>query len=727
MLSTLRPPTKFLRLSLLLALTAGAGEAFAQVDGPVWARSSPMSDTPAPVAPDYRRPAAAPLQTSPAHAPAPGPVPGRITTLLSENRAAQRANPKDVQLKIREARYLSWLSRHYTAANRYRAILREHPNHVDALTGYGTALYWQGNWHESLNVLNRAVQSARPDDLAPRIALFRALAKQGRASDAHRQALDLDRQTGHRDAELGLLIADMFAAAGSRERGLPLVDRPTSDADLRVRQIEYHALQTADLNGHRSAPALADDLVRRSGRLYNSYNAAGDLLARHGFDREAIAYYEQAIAMEPEREEARLGRARVLRTRGRHREALLAFQSATQHNPESVNGWIGVAEMSRFEGQHDRAWRALDTALTIAPASADVYRERLKLANVQDDEQRFHAELARYRQVQPHDPWVPLLAAKRAAAKRRPVDEATLRRLLDPMAPDVNAEAAALLGRTTGMRPSEVAARIPKAAAPELNEAAGRELRRRLRVRVPDSVNLTVGYEHSSLKPTTTLPGAANFPDWHEAFLGGFWRSAGGQTLTFDYRHFERFGANAQQLQGGVLLPIRDHWTVGGHFGGALFGNFIPHWRLGAEAAYQATERLGLRFEYRHLRFTDEPVHQFIPEINWTWHPRFHSTGRLYVTRDAPPGASADTGLTFYFDLAYRVASTSHVKVHYANGDQNASALIQALVGQQNYQSTGVELRLGINERWAVIPSYRWERYALFDLHAVGLALNGRF
>ena len=46
---------------------------------------------------------------------------------------------------------------------------------------------------------------------------------------------------------------------------------------------------------------------------------------------------------------------------------------------------------------------------------------------------------------------------------------------------------------------------------------------------------------------------------------------------------------------------------------------------------------------------------------------------------------------------------------------------------RRNFQSTGIELRLGINERWAIVPSYRFERHNLFDLHAAGLSLNGRF
>ncbi|MBL6765452.1 MAG: YaiO family outer membrane beta-barrel protein [Verrucomicrobiae bacterium] len=713
MLRPSRSPNRLFIVVALVARLVPLSDLSAQVNGPVWVSTPPE--------PGYKQPAPRSALTSAAvpRASSQPNQPGRIAGALAENRAAQRQQPQDVQLKIQEARYLSWLSRHYTAASRYRAILREHPKHVDALTGYGSALFWQGDWRNAQNVLAHAVSLAKPDDIAPRVAFLRVLAKQGQASLAHRQALALDQQSGRRDAELGLLIADMMASVGLRQDGLPYADRPTTDVDLQVRQAEYRARQVIELGGKKQTPNLAADLATRFGRLYNSHTAAGDLLALHGFEREAAAYYQQAINLEPEREEARLGLARVLRTRGRHADALNSFQSAIQNNPESLNGWIGVAEMSRLQGDEERAWQALDTALTIAPASAEVFRERLKLASQSKDTTRFQSELAHYRQAQPQDPWVSLLAERRAASEGRSVNEPALRALLDPMAPDVNAEVALLLQNRN------IATELPKTDSPALNAAAGRELHRRLDIRIPSSVNLTAGYEYSSLKASTILGGT--FPDWHEAFLAGFWRREGGRTFTFDYRHFERFGANAQQLQSGVLQPLGNRWTVGGNLGGALFGHFIPHWRLGIEAGYQATKRLGLRFEYRHLRFTDEPVHQFIPEASWQWHPKLKSTARLYVTHSVPNGRASDTGLSAYFDLAYLVASNSQVKIHYAIGDENASALIQNLIGERNFQSTGIELRLGINERWAIVPSYRFERHNLFDLHAAGLSLNGRF
>lgn len=745
---------KLIRLLFVVAAIC-AFRLSAQVDGPIWrgsraqeprppATSQPRPPAPTPPAPRpqtgrltsqspwtpiyQNRSTNADTAIKAPNFPKPAPLSngdGRVAILLSENRAQQSRNPKDVELQIQEARYLSWLARHYTAANRYRAILREHPGHAEALTGYGRSLYWQGNWREAETVLGQAIALSKANDLAPRNAYIRVIAEQGRAAEAYRQALDLDRATGHQDPTLGMIIADMLGNIGMHDDGLGYASRPTSDADLQIRQTAYRAKQTLNQQGKQSASQAARSIVSVHPDLYNAYIAAGDLLAESRRDQEAINAYDTAARMSPEREEAYLGRARVVRTRGRHARALELFQTVVQANPESINGWIGVAEMSRFRGEYARAWQALETAHSVAPGSADVFREKLKLALAQNDAALFRSTLHQYRAAQPADPYIVLWMNKWAAARGGPVNEDQIRGILDPMAPELNTEALSLLRGSAKVGLAEATAAVPAAPSPELDVAARREVRRRMRSQAPGSVNVTVGYEHSSLKPTTILGG--NFPDWHEAFLAGFWRNERGQTFTFDHRHYERFSDNAQQIEVGGLFPVSDRWLLGGRGGGALFGNFIPHWRAAFEAVFLQNDKWTWRAEHRYLRFTDNPVHVSFPEVTWKWHPRFSSTARVYVTHSNPNNGPSDTGFSGYFDIAYLVAANSHAKIHYAIGDENASTLIRNLIGEQNFQSAGIEIRIGLNNRWALIPGYRFERHNLFDLHAVALSLNGRF
>lgn len=726
------------RLSIaFVALTfvAGSPGLMAQLDGPVWSnRTLNQSVPPAPgnpVGPAFQ--SGAPGAVS--HRAGGFPIPaeaspdvaarqGKLAEALSQVRALQRAEPNNVGHRIREARYLSWLGRHYTSANRSRAILREHPNHVEALTAYGTELYWQGNWREAQSVFAQAIKLGDDNDISPRLGYLKVLVKTGRASDAYRQAMDLDQATGRLDPELGMFIAESLGEIGMYREGSGYAQRPTNDQDILVRQSAFAAKTRIAGADKRSVAGL----VHQGMRSQNSYEgelSRGDLLLRSGNLGDAAASYQRATQMRPEQEGAYLGLARVARNAGHHNDALSGYRRAVQVNPESISGWIGIAEMSRFAGNTAAAWQALETAQSIAPQSALVYREKLRLAHSQKDRERFHAVLDEYRHTQPTDAHVVLWTERWAADRKRPVNDGALQSILDPMAPDLNAQALELLRRNGAASWKRVSTAVPAAPSPMLDEPAQRELSKRIHTLSPDIVNLRVGYEYSDIKDTSNL--GADRTDWHEGYITGYWREKLGNTFSFDYRVYHRFDSNAQELQGGWSRHVSPRWILGARLGGAFSGSFIPRWRAGAEATFLQNDRLSWNVRYNHLRFADEPVNQFVPGVTWKWNDRFTSTGRLYITHNAPKNDVSNTGVSAYFDLLYTVAANSSAKIFYSFGDENATTLVQDLIGDKNFQSAGIELRLGINQHWAIIPSYRFERHNLFDLHAVALALNRQF
>jgi YaiO family outer membrane protein len=707
----------------------------AQLDGPVWSRGAPsQSASPsygAPTGPgfDSGAPAAVPRRAAgfplPAEAsPDVAARQGQLSQALSQVRALQRAEPENVGHRIREARYLSWLARHYTAANRFRAILREHPNHVGALTAYGRELYWQGNWREAQSVFAQAIKLADNKDIAPRVGYIKVLAKIGRASDAYRQAMDLDRSTGQQDPELGMFIADSLGNIGMFSASAGYARRPTNDRDILVRQAVFAAKTGVTGTDRRNRTSLIHQAMRGQDS-YDGEVARGDLLLRANALGDAAASYQRAIEMQPEQEDAYLGLAHVSRNAGHQDDALSGYRRAVQVNSESIAGWIGISEMSRFSGKPEAAWQALETANSIAPQSALVYREKLRLAHSQKDADRFHATLDEYRHTQPNDAHVVLWTERWAADRKRPVNDGALQSILDPMAPDLNAQALELLRRNGAASWKTVSSAVPAAPSPLLDQPAQEELSRRIHTLSPDVVNLRIGYEYSDIKDTSNL--GADRTDWHEGYVTGYWRQKLGNTFSFDYRVYHRFDSNAQELQGGWSRHLSPRWILGARLGGAFTGSFIPRWRAGAEASFLQNDRLSWNLRYNHLRFADEPVNQFVPGVTWKWNDRFTSTGRLYITHNAPKNDVSNTGVSAYFDLAYAVASHSSAKIFYSFGDENATTLVQELIGDKNFQSAGIELRLGINEHWAVIPSYRFERHNLFDFHAIALALNHQF
>ncbi|NBV22449.1 MAG: hypothetical protein EBS05_11100, partial [Proteobacteria bacterium] len=142
---------------------------------------------------------------------------------------------------------------------------------------------------------------------------------------------------------------------------------------------------------------------------------------------------------------------------------------------------------------------------------------------------------------------------------------------------------------------------------------------------------------------------------------------------------------------------------------------------------YHFNERISADLSVSHLRFADEPVLQVVPGIRWQWHPQWSSYARMYVTHDSPKGASANTGFAGLVGTTWDFTPLSSVSLSYARGEENATQLIKGLIGEKNFQSVGVDFKWGINERFSLQPTYRYESHNLFDLHAIGLNLQLRY
>tara|TARA_Y100001934_G_scaffold281963_2_gene393729 strand:+ start:7444 stop:7851 length:408 start_codon:yes stop_codon:yes gene_type:complete len=101
---------------------------------------------------------------------------------------------------------------------------------------------------------------------------------------------------------------------------------------------------------------------------------------------------------------------------------------------------------------------------------------------------------ARY---QPNDAHVVVWSERLAAANNQPVNDSALRSVLDPVAPDLNAEALDLLHRKGVSSWNRAAREIPSAPSPTLDQPAQQALRRRIETVSPEVFNVHVGYEYS--------------------------------------------------------------------------------------------------------------------------------------------------------------------------------------------------------------------------------------
>ena len=655
---------------------------------------------------------------------------GNLTEALAVVRRLLRTEPANAQYRLMEAQYLGWLGRPAGAGERYRRLLQEKPSDAAAHEGLANTQLWRGNWRDAQAAYANAIAASSTDNLAAQLGLQRALLAAGRATPAYRQALELDRRTGRQDAEVGLFLAGIHAAVDHDEAAFPLASRRTSDPDVRLRQTTFQAQRLIARGQRDEGLNLIANYAETHARDYNALVAAGETFATAGKSRDARDYFDRAAQFAPERDEALLGLARLARQQGKHRDSLALYEDVVARNPESLPGWLGLADGAQLRGDLTRAWQALDAAQRVAPGSALISRERLKIAFREKDSDAFFRVLRDYQRAQPADAWTELWAQKWAdahagEAAAPPVNSPALQALLDPLAPDLTGEALRLLRRQTGEPWQRVVQRVPAAPGAGLQEAAQEKLSKQVRIADATIIGVSMGYEFATLRDTTGA--GAPLQSWHEGYLAAYWRRPLGMTVSGEFRTFSRICASANQLLLGWDTHVTPSWIVGLEAGGALNGGFIPRWRVGARTEYLFSDTLSATLSVSHLRFADEPVLQVIPGLAWQWHPQWSSHTRMYVTHSEPLGGRANTGIGGLLGTTWQFTPRASVGVTYALGEENATQLIKGLIGEKNFQSAGVDFKWGVNEHLTVQPSYRYESHNLFDLHALGLSLQLRY
>ncbi|NBP86151.1 MAG: YaiO family outer membrane beta-barrel protein, partial [Mycobacteriaceae bacterium] len=567
---------------------------------------------------------------------------GQVGEALVLQRRLLRLEPGNAQHRLIEAQYLAWYSRTASSGEGYRRLMLENPANAEAAEGYGNTQYWRSNWREAQTAYASAINASSTDNLGAQVGFQRALVAAGHATPAYRQAVELDQRTGHQDAELGLFLATIHAGVDHDEAALPLAGRRTTDLDVQVRQTTFVAERLVVRGRKDEGLKLIAEFAERHAQYYNALIAAGEVYTVAHEGKGAREYLDRAAQLVPDRDEAPLALARLARQQGKTRDSLALYEDVVARNLESLPGWLGVADLAQMRGDLNRAWQALDSAQRVAPGSALIYRERLKICFRENDAETFGAVLRDYRRTQPADVWAELWAQKWADTHGGEVNVAALEAILDPLDPESTSEALRLIRRHTGMTMPQAAARVPAAPGPELQDAAQAKLGKQVRASDPSIIGVSTGYEFAALHDTSGA--GAHLQAWHEGYVAAYWRRKLGMSVSGEYRTFSRFGQSANQLLAGWDTHLTPSWVAGLEAGGALNGGFIPRWRVGARTEYHFNERISADLSVSHLRFADEPVLQVVPGIRWQWHPQWSSYARMYVTHDSPKGASANTG-----------------------------------------------------------------------------------
>ncbi|HUL51070.1 MAG TPA: tetratricopeptide repeat protein [Candidatus Nitrosotalea sp.] len=399
---------------------------------------------------------------------------GHERDALTQVQEIVRQHPEHRRGRIREAQLLSNLGKPFSAAERYQAYLRESPSDIEARIGLGQTFYARGNWRTAENLFAEVLKE-EPDHELAIYAYLRVLIASGRVSIAWRVASEHDRLTEGKDGELGLILAGMAGRVGASEQAVSLASRSTDDPDLLRRQLAFRAMLLIRNGDHQEGLKLIEPYARPDSTDYdglmdaaNAYQAADQRVT-------ARALFERALALSPERTEARLGLARLASREGRLAGSLAYYQKVAEENPEQIEAWLGVIRIAHLLNDPEVVAAALEKAWKIAPGSALLFQEDIRLALQAGDAEVLAASLRQYTTEQPEDRTALLWLQRWRHVSRNPVQSDVLLGLLDPLSPESTAIALNLLF-PRGESPNATIALVPQAPEKALQAPSARAL-----------------------------------------------------------------------------------------------------------------------------------------------------------------------------------------------------------------------------------------------------------
>jgi tetratricopeptide (TPR) repeat protein len=143
--------------------------------------------------------------------------------------------------------------------------------------------------------------------------------------------------------------------------------------------------------------------------------AKGDSLVKTKNYTEALAAYEQAIALDKNNFNAWNGKADVLNRAGNFTEALAASDTALAIEPTSTKGWINRGYILYDLGKYDDELKAYETAIFLEPDNAEAwFNKGYSLAGLK----RYDEAIAAFDKVRAINPDYPNLAANRQIAEQ---------------------------------------------------------------------------------------------------------------------------------------------------------------------------------------------------------------------------------------------------------------------------------------------------------------------
>lgn len=260
---------------------------------------------------------------------------------MSEQNSSSRVSAAAaVHATLQRGLLLQNQGRFADAEHAYLEVLKQVPNHSDALSLLGQLALQTGRMQHGVDLIGRATK-LNPKSAPMHVALGSALRGLGRYDEA----------LASYDHAIALEPGD---ATAYFNRGIAL--------SVLARHIEA-------LANYDQVIALNPDFAA----AYNNRGVALEGLKRHA---DAIASYDRAIALQPANVMAFFNRANALKALNRHDEALADYDRAIALKPDYPEARNNRGLMLGAMKRYDEALASYDGAIALKPDYADAHNNR---------------------------------------------------------------------------------------------------------------------------------------------------------------------------------------------------------------------------------------------------------------------------------------------------------------------------------------------------------------
>ncbi len=285
------------------------------------------------------------------------------------------------------------------AADLYKKVLRQQPEHADALHLLGLTTYQTGELEVAAALIERAIAHCTPV-ASYHCSLGEVLKDQGKLEDAL-AALD----------EAIRLDAELAQAHDSRGTILRILARPEDSLAAHDRALEINpdspeilnnrGVALMDLGRLTDALDAFDRALLVNADIAEIHSGRGNCLVAAGDMEGALAAFERAIEIDPAHADALNGRGAALWNMGQHDDALSTIDECIHLNPDHAQAHNNRGTVLRDLGQVGNALTAFEKAISLRPNFAQAHSNR---GSVLKDQARIEDSLAACRRALEIDP-----------------------------------------------------------------------------------------------------------------------------------------------------------------------------------------------------------------------------------------------------------------------------------------------------------------------------------